>query len=269
MADPIDYITFDNIQAALNISITAVLVAILILQLLVRRGSVKLHYYFLLAANIFALVTAAIIEGNANDVVSKGSIIAIIVLGYVSDACLSLTAVFALRQFTISHLGGPTFAVTAMCSLAVVVCLAVIIVSGFYAHALVSLTISNILIILWTVDLWTFFALWVWLLLILLVIRITYSNKVPRNENRSIIIKTFALIALYIFIIFVFYLYTVIEAYVPMTSDTQSFGILIGNEIFDILFYRLSALFFVFFYNKLSVMAPIPVEKNIYEDHEV
>ncbi|KAI8580436.1 hypothetical protein K450DRAFT_237008, partial [Umbelopsis ramanniana AG] len=266
MADPIDYIKLANAQVVINISVSAILVAILVLQLLVRRGSVKLHYYFLLAANVFSLISNAISEGIDNSyMVSNGPILALVILGYISDAFFGLTAVLALRQFTISYLGGPTFVITAMCSLAIAACLAFIIVAGLYAQSIVTPSTDNNVYILYKADLWTFFALWAWLLLLLLVIRITYHTKVPHNEKRSTIIKTFSLLSLYIVMMFAFYLYVVITTYEEEILFAQDFGIVVGNVILNTLLYRLSTLLFVMFYNKLSVMTPLPLGRDTHE----
>ncbi|KAI8580520.1 hypothetical protein K450DRAFT_237436, partial [Umbelopsis ramanniana AG] len=270
MDDPIKYIKLANAEIVLNISVSAIFVAILVLQLLVRRGSVKFHYYFLLAANVFALISNAINVGFYNTYIdSNGPVLALIILGYMSDAFFGLTAVLTLRQFTASYLGGPTFVITVMCSLAIAACLAIIIVAGLYAQSIVTLSTSNHVNTLYSADLWTFFALWVWLLLLLLVIRITYHTKVPHNENRSTIIKTFCLLSLYIIMMFAFYLYVIITTSVAKIVLAQDFGIVVGNVILNILLYRGSTLLFVMFYNKLSVMTPLPLGRDTHEICEV
>jgi hypothetical protein len=104
----------------------------------------------------------------------------------------------------------------------------------------------------------------------LLVIRVANYNKIPvHDENRSTIIKTFGLIALYIVMIFVYYLYTVIESYLPLNGDeTRLYALLLAGKVLDAILFRLSALLFVFFYNKLSVMEPVPFKRDTYEEYE-
>ncbi|KAG2179350.1 hypothetical protein INT44_006195 [Umbelopsis vinacea] len=161
MDDLVDYLTLQHVDTVLNISVTAILTVILVLQLLVRRGPVKLHYYFLLAANVFALISSAINEALYNtdtDTTAPG--FAMVILFYMSEAFFCLTAAMALRQFTVSYLGGPTFVVTAMCSLAVAASLGFIIVSGFYGQALSTPSSVKHIEILFEADLWTTFAVW-------------------------------------------------------------------------------------------------------------
>ena len=272
MADPIDYIRLQEAGTAVNLAIAAFLIVTLTLRFLVRRGSVKLHYFFLLASSVFALIEFAVTEGAHNIIDSSGLILAITILDGLSTACIVLTAVLALRQFTVSYLKGPSSIVDSMLGIAALACLAGVVIAGFYGRSLTYEYVTSQVGLLWTIRMWIFFALWVWLVLVLLVIRIANYNKIPlHDDNRSTTIKTFGLIALYIVMNFVFFLYVVIEAYLPTPDngdDTKLYALLVANEVLNAILFRLSALLFVFFYDELSVMEPVPSKRDTYEEHE-
>lgn len=273
MADPIDFVRLQEAETAVNLAIAAFLIVTLTSRYFVRRGSVKFHYFFLLASSFFALIASAVTEGANNMLDSSGSIIPISILNCLSTACIGLAAVLALRQFTVSYLNGPSYTVKFMIGVAALTCITVVVVAGIGGRGLAYGHVASQVELLWAIQFWIFFALWVWLVLILLVIRITDHNKISlHDENRGTIIKTFGLIALYIGMIFVYYLYIVIESYVPIPDngdDTQLFALLVANDVLGAVLIRLSALLFVFFYDRLSVMEPIPSKRDTNEELKV
>ncbi|CAO3696990.1 unnamed protein product [Umbelopsis ramanniana] len=229
MPDAMDYLRLQEAAIPLNLAIAAFLIVTLTLRFLVRRGSVKFHYFFLLASSVFALIEYAVAEGVHNIVDPSGLTIAYIILDSLSAACIGLTAVLALRQFTVSYLKGPSSIVDFMIGVAALACIVGVVIAGIYGRGL------------------------------------TYGSTT---------IKTFGLIALYIVGIFVYYLYVVIESYLPTLDNgdidiTKSYSLLVADEVLGAVLFRLSALLFVFFYDKLSVMEPVPFKRDTYEEHEV
>lgn len=272
MPDAMDYLRLQEAGIPLNLAIAAFLIVTLTLRFLVRRGSVKFHYFFLLASSVFALIEYAVAEGVHNIVDPSGLTIAYIILDGLSAACICLTAALALRQFTVSYLKGPSSIVDYMIGVAALACIVGVVITGIYGRGLAYGYLASRTVLIWTIQRWLYFAVWVWLVLILLVIRITNYNKIPvHDEYRSTTIKTFGLIALYIVGIFVYYLYVVIESYLPILDNgdiTKSYSLLIADDVLGAVLFRLSALLFVFFYDNLSVMEPVPDKRDTYEEHE-
>ncbi|KAH8556702.1 hypothetical protein BGW37DRAFT_22255 [Umbelopsis sp. PMI_123] len=255
-----------NIQSVLDLSIFAVLSIILSLQLFVRHGSVRFHYYILLLGNILEVITNGILVANGyGALLSSNAIVVCIFFDYFASICLWLTGMLALRQFTVTYLGGATALVTTMCSIAVIASLVFIIIDGILSGDNIRISSSNVFQ-LYNVISWGYFALVVWTLLMLLVVRATYRNKVSNNENKAAIIKIFILIALYTVMLFIANLHSIIITYIRTDSDDVYFGMYISTIVVAIVFIRFATLLFVIFYNKLSVMAPIAMKEAVMEN---
>ncbi|CAO3696983.1 unnamed protein product [Umbelopsis ramanniana] len=136
MPDPMDFFRIQAAGTALSLAIAAFLIVTLTLRFLVRRGSVKLHYFFLLASSVFALIEYAVAEGATNIIDQTGLTMASTILDSLSAACIGLTAVLTLRQFTVSYLKEPSSIVDFMLGVAALACLAVVVIAAFYGRSL-------------------------------------------------------------------------------------------------------------------------------------
>jgi hypothetical protein len=98
---------FIEAQDILELCLCSALTVLLFSQLFVRKGSVRLQYYLLLLANFFGIIRYAL---NVSITHYTPSVFGIYGLSMIFSSFAStlthLAAVFALRQFTATYLGG-------------------------------------------------------------------------------------------------------------------------------------------------------------------
>lgn len=144
MSDFIGKPTFTQVQDIVDLSMCSALIALLFSQLLLRKGSVRLHYHLLLLATTLGLISAAMRVSVTNyyDIDVK-KFAAYSVLQNSSSAFIQLAAVLALHKFTATYLGGAMPLITIMCSIGVAWTIVFIVISGLDAGGLLAYIVSS------------------------------------------------------------------------------------------------------------------------------
>lgn len=249
-------------QDIAELSICSVFTVLLLAQIFFRKGSVRFHYHLVLLSNVFGLIGNALSVSITHYSPSVDSTnVARMVLSSFSMTFTYLAALFALRQFTVTYLGGARTFITIMCSLAVAYTPACIVIAGIYATFVFSFEADNREEVIQLITFWSNFAFAIWTILTLVAIRIFYHRKTPRDETRRPIITIFALLGLFVVMISIIAIYDTIIWCIPL-KDYSIVPALNADIVMRFVLFRGSTLLFIIFFQKLAVMAPLSAIKR-------
>lgn len=261
---------FEETEDIVQIVISSAVILSTLLALCICRERPRFHVYLLLLANLFGVIYPALslfaftsiqaysfaeYEAKFHDIDT-----AVMIFTNLSSNFNFLVGFFALQQLTKTYLGGTQLSIKVASTLASLWTLVVLILCGVASKSLFD---TNLFVFL-SIFRWGMVALCALLLLVLIGIRIIYSNRVPSGQARRQVVLTFALVAFYIFLLTVDVIYSAVVPYVIDEVST-----VLSNLIVDIIFFRAPGFLFAIFYRRLSAMPPYVAQTDVeYADVE-